>query len=78
MESIDPLVGMLVVSGEESGTIPLLNGSPAVDGALVDDPVTTDQLGVGRLDGDRDGIIKSDVGAYEAKVHFFLPLLTKP
>jgi hypothetical protein len=78
LESIDPLVGMLVVTGEESGTIPLLSGSPAIDGALVSDPVPTDQLGVGRLDGNGDGIIKSDVGAYEAKVHFFLPLLTKP
>jgi predicted outer membrane repeat protein len=78
LESIDPLVGLLVVSGDESGTIPLLIGSPAIDGALVGDPVTTDQLGVVRVDGNGDGIIKSDVGAYEVKVHFFMPLIIKP
>jgi hypothetical protein len=53
-------------------------GSPAIDGAIVDDPVTTDQLGNPRIDGDGDGIIKSDIGAREAPLYFFLPIIQAP
>jgi hypothetical protein len=55
-----------------------LPGIPAIDGAITDDPVTTDQRDFTRLDGKGDGIIKSDVGAHEAPAHFFLPLILSP
>jgi hypothetical protein len=53
-------------------------GSPAIDGAIAGDPVATDQLGNPRIDGDGDGIIKSDIGAREAPLYFFLPIIQAP
>lgn len=59
-------------------TMAPLPGSPAIDGAVVSDLVTTDQRGKTRIDGDGDGIIKSDIGAHEFYWSFFLPLLQVP
>jgi hypothetical protein len=75
----DPVLGSLGFYGHGRQTMPLLPGSPAIDGALESDPITTDQNGVSRLDGDRDGVIKSDIGAHEAEIIWsFLSLLIKP
>lgn len=75
---VDPLLGDLVSYHSYLWTMPPLPGSPAIDGAIEDDPILTDQRGVPRLDGNADGIIKSDIGAHEADAHFFLPVLMKP
>ena len=59
-------------------TLAPISGSPAIDGALENDPVTTDQRGVARLDGDGDGLIKSDIGAHETYAHYYLALIVRP
>jgi CSLREA domain-containing protein len=59
-------------------TYSLLLGSPAIDAA---DPVSTvlvDGRNLPRpVDGDRDGSIVNDIGAYEVQPTFFLPIILK-
>ena len=68
MPSTDPLLDALDAYDSTLMTMPPLPGSPAIDGAMVGDPVTIDQRGMGRFDGDQDGIIKSDIGAHEVVI----------
>ena len=78
MPSTDPLLDALDAYDSTMLTMPPLPGSPAIDGAIVSDPVTTDQRGYGRFDGDHDGITKSDIGAHEVETPYYLPLIKKP
>jgi len=67
----DPRLATLSDNGGGTPTHALLSGSPAIDTADCMDmggsPVTADQRGVSRpMDGDGDGAVLCDVGAYEA------------
>ena len=73
----DPLLDDLDMYDSTMLTMPPLPGSPAIDGAIVSDPVTTDQRGFGRFDGDGDGVTKSDIGAHEVETPIYLPLINK-
>ncbi len=67
-----PRLGPLANNGGDTQTHALLSGSPAIDAVadctdLAGDPVAADQRGVSRpVDGDGDGSVLCDVGAYEA------------
>ena len=77
---IDPVLGELGYYNSVLQVVPLLAGSPAIDYALPTDPlVTADQRGVlRRIDGDGDGIVEPDAGAYEVGMNFFLPIIQGP
>ncbi len=68
-DPIDPLLAPLANYGGQTKTHALLPGSPAVDGGPLPasgDCPDTDQRGFPRgLDGDGDGFVQCDVGAYE-------------
>lgn len=67
----DPLLGPLADNGGATLTCALLSGSPAIDGADPNNSVVFDQRGVRRLrDGDNNGTILPDMGAFE--VGFFV------
>jgi hypothetical protein len=78
LPSTDPMLGGLGTYGSDLPTRPLLPGSPAIDGALISDPVTTDQRGWARIDGDQNGFVISDIGAFEYYLLSFLPEIFKP
>jgi hypothetical protein len=55
----------------------LLPGSPAIDHAGNSGPAT-DQRGIARQDGNFDGVIAPDIGAYEyVPQHTYLPLILR-
>jgi uncharacterized repeat protein (TIGR01451 family)/CSLREA domain-containing protein len=68
----DPRLGPLADNGGDTPTHALLSGSPAIDAVadctdLSGNPVAIDQRGVSRpVDGDGNGTVLCDVGAYEA------------
>lgn len=62
----DPLLGPLANNGGPTQTMALLAGSPAVDAGSNGTCLPTDQRGVARTDGNGDGIVTCDIGAYEA------------
>ncbi|MGA9397906.1 MAG: right-handed parallel beta-helix repeat-containing protein [Anaerolineaceae bacterium] len=76
----DPLLGELDFYESKFQSIPPLYGSPAIDGAITSDPVTTDQRGMPRVDGDGDLVVTSDIGAHEsaASKMLFLPMVINP
>ncbi len=65
------LVGATVLTGEPGlyggfgETVPLLPGSPGIDDGDTALAPPTDQNGVLRWDGDGDGTVTADIGAYE-------------
>lgn len=62
----NPLLAALANNGGPTPTRALLTGSPAIDaGAPGTSCATTDQRGVARFDGNYDGIVRCDMGAYE-------------
>ena len=64
-------------NGGATQTVALLPGSPAIDRAGNSGP-TTDQRGVARQDGNFDGSIVPDIGAYEyVPRHVYLPLILR-
>ena len=72
-----PLLGAVANNGGATQTMALLPGSPAIDHADNSGP-TTDQRGVARQDGNFDGIVAPDIGAYEyVPRHVFLPLILR-
>ena len=76
----DPLLGPLANNGGPTQTMALLPGSPAVDAGSNGTCLPADQRGVARTDGDGDGTVTCDIGAYEApaninKVYRSVPTL---
>jgi hypothetical protein len=61
----NPLLGPLQNNGGPTDTRALLPGSPAIDAAANDRCLFTDQRGVQRKDGDGNGTVVCDIGAYE-------------
>jgi len=66
MKVANPLLGALANNGGLTQTMALDAGSPAIDGGDTINAPTTDQRGVARTDGNGDGIIAVDIGAFEA------------
>jgi predicted outer membrane repeat protein len=62
----NPLLGPLADNGGLTQTMALGAGSPAIDGGDGGVAPPTDQRGVLRNDGNGDGIVASDIGAFEA------------
>jgi predicted outer membrane repeat protein len=66
MTVANPLLGALANNGGLTQTMALGAGSPAIDrGDSINAP-STDQRGVARTDGNGDGIVAVDIGAFEA------------
>ena len=63
--NVDPLLGRLQNNGGPTNTRALLPGSPAVDAGNNTACPFTDQRGVLRKDGDKDGTVVCDIGAFE-------------
>ena len=62
----DPRLGVLANYGGPTQTLALLAGSPAIDGGLSLPCPLSDQRGVPPQDGDGNGSVVCDIGAYEA------------
>jgi CSLREA domain-containing protein len=62
----DPVLAPLADNGGSTPTHALLPGSPAIDAGDNTTCITTDQRGIARHDGNGDGTVTCDVGAYEA------------
>lgn len=62
----NPLLGSLADNGGPTQTMALGAGSPAIDGGDGGVAPSTDQRGVARNDGNGDGIVAADIGAFEA------------
>ncbi|MDD2694936.1 MAG: CSLREA domain-containing protein [Anaerolineales bacterium] len=74
----DPLLGPLQDNGGKTETHALLPGSPAIDQGSSSGCPLTDQRGYLRpADGDADGVVACDIGAYEVVPLTFLPLLQR-
>lgn len=61
----DPLLGPLASNGGATQTMALSSGSPAIDGGGSGCPAL-DQRGNARTDGNSDGVVVCDKGAFEA------------
>jgi hypothetical protein len=66
MTVANPLLGPLANNGGLTQTMALGAGSPAIDGGDTINAPSTDQRGVARTDGNGDGIVAVDIGAFEA------------
>lgn len=78
----DPLLGPLADNGGVTSTHDLGWGSPAIDSGSPTVCPATDQRGVTRpIDGNGDGIVRCDIGAYEYEpgifIFNFLPLIVR-
>jgi hypothetical protein len=62
----NPRLGPLANNGGPTETMALLPGSPAVDAGSSGSCLPADQRGVARTDGDGDGTVVCDIGAFEA------------
>ncbi len=63
---LNPRLGSLASNGGSTKTHKLLTGSPAIDAATNRDSLVTDQRGLPRgVDGNRDRVSVSDIGAFE-------------
>jgi predicted outer membrane repeat protein len=86
VSGVDPLLGQLLDNGGPTQTHALNYGSPAIDAGnpagCTDDvggPILTDQRGLPRaIDGNVDGTLRCDIGAYEAEPEMiYLPLIMR-
>jgi hypothetical protein len=66
MTVANPLLGALANNGGLTQTMALGAGSPAIDAGDSINAPSTDQRGVARTDGNGDGIVAVDIGAFEA------------
>ena len=74
----DPKLGPLADLGGVGWVHPLMLGSPAID-AGPNSCLSPDQRHLSRAkDGDGDGTVTCDIGAYEAYVWLFSPIIWKP
>lgn len=62
----DPHLSPLANNGGPTQTMALAAGSPAIDTADTTVAPAIDQRGTARTDGDHDGIVIADIGAFEA------------
>lgn len=76
--NVDPLLGPLQNNGGTTDTYELLSGSPAIDAGSASctdgegNPLLTDQRGAPRpMDGNNDGNIACDIGAFEVQPGVF-------
>ncbi len=65
LKNVNPLLGRLQDNGGPTDTRALLPGSPAVDAGRNTTCPFTDQRGVVRKDGDKNGTVICDIGAFE-------------
>ncbi len=79
MRPVDPQLGPLQDNGGSTFSRALLPGSPAIDQANDEAYfMPTDQRGVSRFDGNHDGIITSDIGAFEyVNWQTYIPIIRK-
>jgi hypothetical protein len=76
--STDPRFGPIQMAFGFMPVYTLLSDSLAIDGGIINDIYTTDQRFHSRKDGDGDGIVKSDIGAFEYEpYHRYIPLIFK-
>jgi predicted outer membrane repeat protein len=68
MNVANPLLGALADNGGAAKTMALGTGSPAIDAADPAKAPATDGRGFARTDGNGDGIVVADIGAFEAPV----------
>jgi hypothetical protein len=62
----DPKLGLLASNGGPTLTHALLPGSPAIEAADPANVLPSDQRGFARpKDGDRNGVVRADIGAFE-------------
>lgn len=66
MTVANPLLASLADNGGAAKTMALGAGSPAIDAADPAKASATDERGVGRTDGNGDGVVVADIGAFEA------------
>ncbi len=66
LQNVNPLLGPLQNNGGPTDTHALLQGSPAIDRGTNAGCVVSDQRGFLRQDGDADGTLTCDIGAFEA------------
>jgi len=69
----DPLLGALASNGGPTQTMAIATGSPAIDAAVPANCPATDQRGQGRTDGDGNGSVVCDIGAFEAPTVVIAP-----
>jgi hypothetical protein len=73
-----PALGTLAYYGGWTATLPLNSFSDAIDTASPGDPAV-DQRNHSRKDGDGDGLVAADIGAYEYEsASVYIPLIRKP
>jgi predicted outer membrane repeat protein len=79
MTASDPGLTGLGDHGGPTWTYALLEGSPAIDAADHAAAPAADQRGVSRSDGDQDGSVVADIGAYEyvPQTTVYLPLVIR-
>jgi hypothetical protein len=76
-QNSSPLLGPLQDNGGPTDTRALLAGSPAIDAGSASACPPRDQRGVARKDGDGDGTVLCDIGAFEAPTNT-RPTITNP
>jgi hypothetical protein len=74
----DPLLGALANNGGPTQTMALGVGSPAIDAAVPANCPATDQRGQAPADGDGNGSVICDIGAYEAPTFIPPPVVATP
>ncbi len=75
--NVDPRLGPLAYYGGSNSTHSLLADSPGIDAADPAITLATDQRGFPRRDGDRNGSLIADIGAFEYSPVAWLPMILK-